>query len=583
MGQGRKALIELGKETIATNTKSDYNFWYDNLKGIKDDKNSFRLPKPVAKTYQFCRENNPEQLEGFFLGIHNEVIRRVKHWYQVETSGNNAISQELKKCEDVFYFIKNWAWTYDPRNTQRGLPTTVPFEPFPRQLEYIQWLTERENNQESGIVEKSRDMGLTWLCVIYAVHKLIFGDCKITFGSRVKPLVDTLDQPDSIMEKGRIMLRTMPKWMSPPIRSKLFLIMNTNNDNSITGEGGDNMGRGGRSTIYFLDEFAFVERSHRVESAVSQNSNVCIYISTPNGNNNVFAKKVKNKSHPVFRFHWEQDPRKDKDWYKQQCEKLDPLVVAREIDIDYDESAENKVIEAKWIRAAFEVQLDLPFYASMYPRQKNPNLVAGLDIADEGADSNVFFARNGSTVFYGEAWRHSNTNQTAFKTKMRCDELDISSLYYDCVGVGAGVGGDLKSVQTQFSIVGINGGSSPSDQTWTRFGDKKGKEIFMNRRAEMWWLLRRRFEKTYEHHNHIRHHPHNELISLAPIKQNFPAIADELEDQLGWMTYFFNGESGKLQILSKKNMLKSPDHADALLYCCCSSEEANNSDWLKDF
>jgi hypothetical protein len=36
------------------------------------------------------------------------------------------------------------------------------------------------------------------------------------------------------------------------------------------------------------------------------------------------------RANPVFTFHWRSDPRKDDEWYRKECEKIDnPVIVAQ--------------------------------------------------------------------------------------------------------------------------------------------------------------------------------------------------------------------------------------------------------------
>src|ERR1700722_7524115 len=80
-------------------------------------------------------------------------------------------ARELELCRrDPVYWVNRWGWTFDPREAL----STLPFDLFPRQEEFIRWLAERDRLQESGLAEKSRDVGFTWLCAAYAVHCLLF-------------------------------------------------------------------------------------------------------------------------------------------------------------------------------------------------------------------------------------------------------------------------------------------------------------------------------------------------------------------------------------------------------------------------
>src|SRR5579862_8293720 len=149
--------------------------------------------------------------------------------------------RELNKCKsNPVHWINHWAWTYDPREKY----ATRPFNLFPRQEEFIHWLTERDQNQESGLAEKSRDVGFTWLCAAYALHCWLFRDGDSTgFGSRKLDLVDHKDNPDCIFEKVRFLLNHLPSWMRPAgfephHHDKYCTLLNPVNGSTITGEGG---------------------------------------------------------------------------------------------------------------------------------------------------------------------------------------------------------------------------------------------------------------------------------------------------------------------------------------------------------
>ncbi len=496
-----------------------------------------------------------------------KLITSIRRRVELLDKANNDLvfrAEQLQLARaDVGTFINNWAWTYDPRRT----PATIPFDLFPKQEEFLIWLSERIGGKQSGVVEKSRDTGLTWMCFAFALHRWLFvPGAKIAFGSRKAELVDKLGDPDSIFEKGRMLLRNLPEWMLPQDYSEgLMKFINRDNGNSITGEGGDEIGRGGRSSIYFLDEFAFVSRAERVDAAVSQNSDVLIYVSTPNGPGNAFAKKRHSGRYPVFRIHWRDDGRKDQAWYEKQKATLDPVILAQEIDIDYNASIEGILIPSAWVMAAVDLKI-----------KATGKTGAGLDIADEGGDNNVLVVGTGAVIREIKSWKDGNTTQTAYTAKMYCEDYKIDFLNYDSIGVGAGVGGTLSSIQyLKFKIRGINSASGCSDRVWAEFDGATSKELFANLRAEMWWSLRRRFEKTYEHVNKIKFHPESELISIP----NHSELIAQLSAPLRKFT-----DTGKILIESKKDMKKrgisSPDYADALAYYLAPPQDDYNLDWL---
>lgn len=156
-------------------------------------------------------------------------------------------------------FITDWGITADPRNVERGLPAIIPFLLFPRQEEWCEWFLERWRQQEPGITDKSREMGLSWLtCAMVATMCLFNDGLVIGFGSRKEEYVDKRGDPKSLLFKVRQFLRFLPKeftgeWderkHAPYMRVEF-----PHNGSVITGEAGDNIGRGGRTSIYIVDE-----------------------------------------------------------------------------------------------------------------------------------------------------------------------------------------------------------------------------------------------------------------------------------------------------------------------------------------
>lgn len=462
--------------------------------------------------------------------------------------------RERRKCaRDVVYWLDTYGWTYDPRLKTGAY---LPFHPFPKQKEFLRWLELREANEEDGLAEKSRDVGFTWLCCAYALHGWLYRPAfAVGVGSRKLDLVDKKGDPDCIFEKIRVMLRRLPDWMLPAgfkwaEHDNFARIVNPANGATITGEGGENIGRGGRKSLYFVDEAAFLEHPEGVEAALSATTNVRIWVSTPNGQGNPFYRKRFSGDVPVFTFHWRDDPRKDDAWYARMKKKLgDPVIIAQELDIDYTASLEGVTIPAAWVRAA--VNLDLP---------ASGDVIAGFDVAvAEERDRCVVIGRQGPRVLAIEDWGGLNTTESSHRAADAAEKIGAQVLHYDCGGVGEGVRGTLDSSERELSFApnGVHFGATPSDTVWP--DGKTSAERFVNIRAEMWWLLRRRFERTFERVTEGIEHPPEECISIPDHPQ---LIAD-----LSLPTYQ-RTESGKIQLERKADMrkrgVKSPDFGDAL-------------------
>lgn len=448
-------------------------------------------------------------------------------------------------------------------------------------------------SRQRGVFDKSREVGATWLFVAFLVKYWIFSEnFKGTVGSRVATDVDSKGDPDCIFEKVRQLIRLLPMWIQPPDwelkNDKLNLIRNPVNGSVISGKGGKNMGRGGRSSIYFLDEAAHIENSKSVIAALSRNSDCLIQVSTPNGTNNEFYRAVTSGAIPRISLHWKDDPRRNHwvapdgstgngwdcpagaiyPWYDKQVRELDPHTVAQELDLDYTSSVIGIYIPAKWVMAAVDAHLKIPAIAD-----GNQSLAGGLDVATEGSNQSVFISRRGAMVESIESWQGIDTTQSAHLVHNKLVEGGYKHLVFDADGVGAGVAGTLAAIYDKpYSVETFHGAGTPSEWCYWEGEQKTSKQKFRNKRAEAWGLLRERFKKTFETIENIESHPPDELISIPN--------DGTLIIQISQPTVKYDA-SGKILIESKQDLrkrgLSSPDHADALVY---AFYPPTNLDWL---
>ena len=271
--------------------------------------------------------------------------------------------------QDIYFFFENFLWTVDPREGME--PNHFPFILFDYQKDYIAWLLERIKAQEDGLVEKSRDMGVTWVTMGVVYWAWLFEDIFTgTIGSRKEDFVDdkTIKSLFGIMD---YFLITTPTWMLPPgftlnrHRSHMRLY-NPSNQNILMGESANkNFGRGSRNTIVIYDEFAFWEYAEDAWLAGGDATKTRIAISTPCGDNKFkrlrFSRKV-----PVKTLHWKSHPFKDDAWYEKERARRTDEEVARELDISYDMSVRGRVYE-EWMHVPFQVfkyNEELPLFCS---------------------------------------------------------------------------------------------------------------------------------------------------------------------------------------------------------------------------
>lgn len=363
-------------------------------------------------------------------------------------------------------FVQDWGMTFDPRNAEVGLPTTMPFLLFPKQRDFLEWLQDRWKGREDGLAEKSRDMGVSWLCVAFAAWMFLFHPGTVAgFGSRKEEYVDDLNDPKSLFWKARQFINLLPvefrpRGWDPKKHAPFMTITNPENGSAIVGEAGDNIGRGNRTSIYFKDESAFYERADSIDAALSQTSNCKIDVSTPNGNGNPFYRRRHSGKVKVFTFHWRDDPRKGPEWYAKQQELLDPVVLAQEVDIDYNASTNDSWIPGTLIVAAqglgpADVEVNGPW-------------AVGVDAAHMGDDESVITKRRGLLTLPQVTHRKIDGPELAARVEEECRTLEdaggiIGSIVIELDGPGVSCYDMLKRGKYKDVVLGVHTGARVSD------------------------------------------------------------------------------------------------------------------------
>ena len=441
-------------------------------------------------------------------------------------------------------FVNDWGCTFDPRNIEIGRQALMPFHLFPRQEDFLRWLRERWLSRQNGLVEKSRDMGVSWLCVAFSVWMwLFYPGAVIGVGSRKEEYVDDLDNPDSLFWKARKFIETLPPEFRPlgwdtKKHAHYMKLINPENEAGILGEAGDNIGRGGRASIYFVDEAAFIEHQESVDAALSQTSNCKIDVSTPNGAGNAFYRKRHGGKLEVFVFDWHDDPRKNQAWYDKQVRDLDASIVAAEIDRNYESSISNAYIPGTMVDAAMK----------RGPMDVRPlgGLRVGVDVARFGDDKSAIVFRRGRVLLKVIRFGKSATTDTAARVHMEIQGFKEppEQIAVDCDGLGAGVADMLRAWYPDRLIGGQIGGQLRKTVVDVHSGRRLKTGQHYDLRAFCWSELKAWIEGA-----------------ALPNDQ-------DLRVDLTALRYGFQG--GELRIESKqdakKRGVKSPDSGDALAY-----------------
>lgn len=486
--------------------------------------------------------------------------------------------------------INDWGMTSDTRNAEIGLPVKVPFVLMDKQVEWLKWAYGLWQNRKSGVTEKSRDCGVSWLSVaLGSTICLTHANVNIGYGSRKQEYVDEAGAPKALFYKARQFLNLLPPELVNGWSEKRYskhMLISFPTGSTMTGEAGDSIGRGDRAAIYFVDESAFLERPQLAEGGLAATTNCRIDISSANGTDNPFYNKVKTyPPEQKFRFHWRDDPRKDQAWYEAECARLDPVTVAQEIDINYTASKTGMVIPAEWVRAA----IDLDKLMGVEVRGEKRG---ALDVADEGHDLNAFATGTGVLLEDVQEW--SGKGSDIFYTVERafeiCDEAGLSAFRYDADGLGAGVRGDARVINATRKSNGVwsvevepfrGSGevfkpdapiptADPGPAGGRNRMDRKNGDYFANAKAQGWWELRIRFQRAYRAREAIKAggtSPYA-IDDMIVLRSTMPNLS-RLEDELSQPTYD-KTTAGKILIdkapkLPDGRTAESPNLADSVM------------------
>ena len=197
------------------------------------------------------------------------------------------------------YWFNNFCWTFDPRQDI----TTIPFNLYPVQEWFIEILIEKMQEQKDFGVEKSRDVGASWLIALTFQYCWLFKPgWNFHIGSRKEELVDKKGDISTLFEKLRFNLNWLPPWMLPIGFSEkqhcLYMrLINPENGNIITGESSNaNFARGGRYRAILFDEFPVWDQAEAAWTSASQSTKCRIPIGTPNGKFNKHGQMMTDKA-----------------------------------------------------------------------------------------------------------------------------------------------------------------------------------------------------------------------------------------------------------------------------------------------
>lgn len=350
----------------------------------------------------------------------------------INCHNNESLMANLKELcrRDILFWVNCFCFTYNPRKT----PSAIPFVTYEYEDNLILKLVDCIQNQKDILIDKSRDMGVTWcVLLVYCWFWQFGGEGKdFLLGSRKEVLIDVFGDMSTLFEKMRFLIRTQPAWLHPSgldIRNHFnyMKIINPETKSSIMGEATNgSFSRGGRYRSIFLDEFAFWDVDAAAWRASADSSNCRIVVSTPCGFNNQFARLRHSESIEVLSLHWKLHPEKDQAWYDNECRRRnnDAVEIAQELDINYEGSEEGVLFEFNELKASTKNE----------PMLSPDRIVISLDPAGEGEDEAVFYVMNNGQVVERKFISKSNDPQLGTESILLINKHKAQVFISDSIG-----------------------------------------------------------------------------------------------------------------------------------------------------
>lgn len=473
-------------------------------------------------------------------------------------------------------FISQWGMTFNPKNVGTPIPVVMPFVLFPMQRDWLDYVYRKWTTKEPGLTEKSRDIGISWLAMAFSVTACLLNkNMDIGFGSAKEENVDSAGDPNCLFHKGRMFIRGLPVrftggWdVANKAHSSHRKLLFPATESTIVGASGDNIGRGGRTSIFFVDESCHIERPHLIDASLSANTDCRMDMSSVKGMANSFAEKRFSGNVEVFTFSWRSDPRRTDEWAEKKRKEVGPVVWAAEYEMNYSASVEGVIIPSEWITAAIGLHTKL----GVKPTGVR---LGAMDVADVGQDMCALATRHGSLLTSIREWSGKGGDlleSTGIAFRL-CDDNLAREMLYDADGMGASMKGFARALNAERTKPGIggravsraitvvpfvNGGAPLFPERIVPKTERKNEDYYQNRKAQAWHALRLRFENAYYASQGREYDPDN-IIYIDRDLPNLTKVQAELSQPVWKPT-----TTGKLQVDKTPDGMKSPNLADAVM------------------
>jgi hypothetical protein len=301
--------------------------------------------------------------------------------------------------EDVLFWIDAYVWQFNPKSVGTASLELGPFVTWDYQRAAVRKVLDCIDRKRDLVIEKSRDMGASWLCLLVMAWGMLFhGSKKFLCVSRNEKAVDDRD-PDSLFWKLDFLFGFngqtgwLPRWMVPPLERTELYFGNPTNGSYITGQAPTKAaGVGGRATAVFLDEFSQLREAQEILDRTSDTSGCRIFNGTHLGTGTTFYEltnpdSVAGSYVEKLRMHWTDHPDKVKGAYRYDGDKGKVVV----FDKGYRYAPDHEFVTDGTPAGGPHPGVRSPWYDGECKRKSSSRAVAmDLDIDPAGSAGTLF-------------------------------------------------------------------------------------------------------------------------------------------------------------------------------------------------
>ena len=290
------------------------------------------------------------------------LIHRLR--IQMATAGADMASEDVRAAQralcaqdgpdGLLYWLYTFGWILEPRND--GVNTRLPFIPYPRQLDLIDWvywvMAQPIGRYASGLVEKARSVGATWIAAAHTAKHWQFDPHMWVSGviSKTDEEVDNKADPGSYFWKLDYLLKNQPDWLLPagfagfhersPHRSHAKII-NPATDSIVVGSTTTDLAFvGKRLKKLDIDEGATLEGFDEIWANTASVTDHRIVYTTPRTRHTMGVYNLRYGhdgyiSPAIFSFRWHEVPGRDEYWYASMRETMQDEKFEREINLNW--------------------------------------------------------------------------------------------------------------------------------------------------------------------------------------------------------------------------------------------------------